>query len=86
MKIKTITKYVACDGKEFDRKVDCIKHEDEYLEKYQEQLNAVKVLRDFCTNRGCGTCPFHSDIAVEDTYCLFRQNAPHLWTFYKRDE
>ena len=86
MRIKTITKYIACDGKEFDRKEDCIKHEDKYLENYSEQLNAVKVLRDFCKNKGCGTCPFHSDIAVEDTYCLLRQSAPHLWTFYKRDE
>lgn len=59
MKIKTITKYVACDGKEFDRKEDCLKYEDKYLENYSEQLNAVKVLRDFCTNRGCGNCPFH---------------------------
>lgn len=86
MRIKTITKYVACDGKEFDRKEDCIKYEDRYLEDYSEQLNAVKVLKDFCINSGCGNCLFHSDIEVENTYCMFRQNAPHLWDFYKRDE
>ena len=83
MIIKTITKYVACDGREFDRKEDCIQYENKYSENYSEQLNAVKVLKEFCEGKECDKCLFHSDIAVENSYCMFRQNAPHLWDFYK---
>ena len=86
MIIKTITKYVACDGREFDRKEYCIKYENKYLEEFSEQLNAVKVLKEFCEGKECDKCLFHSDIAVENSYCLFRHITPHLWNFYKRDE
>ena len=56
---KTKIVYVAEDGKEFDKKQECIEHE-RMISRYAELKEALKEVRRICQNNSCNTCPFAS--------------------------
>lgn len=79
MKIVSEPRYMAFDSTVFTSKDECLAYEKNLLKKYDDVVQAVKILKNFCTGRGCTGCIFHSDVRIENTYCKLRQTAPHLW-------
>ena len=71
--MKEITKYVSDDGKEFETKEDCIKHEREL----EDVIPHAIALRDFCNSMGdsCSGCPF------DNTDVLCPVGTPGNWNF-----
>lgn len=79
MKIVSEPRYVSFDNTMFTSKDECIAHEKDLLKKFDDVVQAVKVLNNFCIGRGCERCIFNSDVLIENTRCRLRQTVPHLW-------
>jgi hypothetical protein len=87
--MKEITKkvYVSDDGKEFNSKEECIKHEQERM---QEKISHTffKMTNDIykmCQAKSCqrledaSYCPFYVyNAEIKESCCLFRI-CPHMW-------
>jgi hypothetical protein len=78
------TVYIAVDGKQFETKEQCLRHEQRL-----EIFKSATALKNFCkTSRctsHCESCPFFS---CEDGKCFFRDNPsiPANWNFDKEEE
>lgn len=79
MKIVSEPRYVSFDNTMFTSKDECIAHEKDLLKKFDDVVQAVEILNNFCTGRGCTGCIFNSDALIENTHCRLRHTAPHLW-------
>lgn len=79
MKIVNEPRYIALDETVFTNKDECISYEKNLLKEHDNVMQAVMVLKNFCTGRGCTGCIFHSDVKIVNTYCKLKQTAPHLW-------
>lgn len=71
-----VTRYVANDGKEFDKREECIEYENSI-----EIREMVKAISTFCTDTYCDDCPFHIYSNVSDT-CMFTSHTPSEWKDY----
>lgn len=79
MKIVSEPRYIAMDNTAFADKDECIAYEKDLLKEFDDVVQAVKTLKNFCTGRGCERCIFHSDVQIVNTYCKLKQTAPHMW-------
>lgn len=75
---KTKIVYVAEDGKEFDKKQECIEYE-RIISRYTELKEALKEVRRICQNNYCNTCPFASygECFATDRECFYDDEQGH---------
>lgn len=69
-----VTRYVASDGKEFDKREDCIEYENA-----TELHEAIKKISEHCGKTWCEDCPFSKSKGGEQ--CLF-ELIPSNWKDY----
>ena len=68
--------FIACDGKEFKTKEECIKYEKS-ISELTDIITYLKKIREICHKQtGCGSCVFYNDCSDK---CVFKEEYPEFW-------
>ena len=75
--MKIEQRFIACDGKEFKTREDCIKYETS-IGDLPDIITSLKKVKKMCSEKqlGCQSCIFYNDGSDD---CMLREEFPEYW-------
>lgn len=74
--MKIEQRFIACDGKEFKTREDCVNYE-KTIGDLPDIITSLKKIREICHKQAnCDSCMFYND---SSEYCLLKEEYPEYW-------
>ena len=68
--------FIACDGKEFNTKEECINYE-KFIDELADIGSTLKKIKQLCdTQKDCTSCILYSEACEK---CILRERYPSYW-------
>lgn len=75
--MKIEQRFIACDGKEFKTREDCVNYE-KTIGDLPDIITSLKKVQKMCSEQqlGCQSCIFYN---YDLNHCIFKEEYPEYW-------